>query len=48
MTLQDRRQAWVMDTSGSYQQLRPEAGTAGAAALGTQQMLIELTRSRAS
>jgi polyphosphate kinase len=48
LALQDRRQAWVMDSSGSYQQQRPEADAAGAAALGTQQMLIELTRSRAS
>jgi len=47
MSLQDRRQAWVMDASGSYQQLRPQGDSEGAAALGTQQMLIDLTKSRA-
>jgi polyphosphate kinase len=47
--LQDRRQAWDMRPDGSYVQRVPPAadGRAGAANLGTQQTLMDLTRQRA-
>jgi polyphosphate kinase len=38
--LEDRRQAWDMQSDGSYKQRRPEATTPAEAALGTHQALL--------
>jgi hypothetical protein len=44
--LADRRQAWDLRPDGSYVQRQPPA-EGGPAALGAQQVLMELTRQRA-
>ncbi len=51
--LRDQRQAWEMDSNGSYTQLRPtelspEEKAHGLARVGTHQALMDLTRRRAS
>src|SRR5262245_32645591 len=46
VSLQDRRLAWLMDQDGNYTQLRPEGEVEGAAAVGTHQALMNLTRMR--
>ncbi|HUL72836.1 MAG TPA: polyphosphate kinase 1 [Vicinamibacterales bacterium] len=47
ISLQDRRQAWVMGGDGEYTQLRPDPQAAGPETLGTHQALMDLTRRRA-
>ena len=44
--LRDRRQAWLMDASGKYQQLRPEGEGGGSEIQGTHEHLMELARRR--
>ena len=44
--LADRRQAWVLDSSGAYTQLRPDENSEGAEALGTHQAMMNLMRVR--
>ena len=50
--LRDRREAWVLEPDGHYEQLRAEEGAAGSGAgpeaRGTHATLMELTRSRAN
>jgi polyphosphate kinase len=46
ITLRDQRQAWEMQPDGSYQQLRSPSQGDSTAVLGTQQTLIDLTKSR--
>ena len=46
--LKDRRQAWEMDASGGYAQLRPQPGSEGPEALGTQGALIERIQTMAA
>jgi len=46
VSLQDRRLAWLMDHDGNYTQLRPEGEVERAAAVGTHQALMDLTRMR--
>jgi polyphosphate kinase len=45
--LTDKRQAWVLDTNGTYSQLRPdgEGSSTGAEALGTHKAMIDLASS---
>lgn len=45
--LRDERQAWLMQTDGSYVQIQPSAEATGPAALGTHAWLMDLTRHRA-
>ena len=44
--LSDSRQAWVLESDGTYSQLRPDEASDGAAAMGTHQWLMELARRR--
>jgi polyphosphate kinase len=44
--LRDRRQAWVLNSDGSYAQLRSDGSGEGPEALGTHLTLMELTRRR--
>jgi polyphosphate kinase len=46
VSLRDEREAWVMDGSGSYAQLRPKGTGDRPEARGTHQTLIDLTRLR--
>ena len=46
--LRDRREAWVLEPTGKYEQLMPKDGATGPEALGTHQTLMDLTRVRAS
>ncbi len=46
--LKDQRQAWEMDSDGSYAQRRPPETGDGPAVQGTHQTLMDLTRRRAS
>jgi polyphosphate kinase len=45
--LRDRRQAWALDSNGEYNRLYPEGQSDGPEAIGTHQMMMELTRNRA-
>lgn len=45
--LRDRREAWTLAADGNWSQLRPEGGTEGPETLGTHQVMMELTRTRA-
>ena len=45
--LQDRRQAWEMQSDGTYIRLQPPQGATGPAAAGTHDWLMELNRRRA-
>lgn len=47
VSLEDRRQAWVMQPDGTYVQLRPEPGDEGPAAMGSHAWFIELAKRRA-
>ena len=47
-TLRDSRQAWVMNTDGTYTQLRPEPAAEEPERLGTHATLMDLTRRRAA
>jgi polyphosphate kinase len=44
--LEDQRQAWIMQSDGTYRQVQPKADGDGAAVLGTHAFLMELTRRR--
>jgi polyphosphate kinase len=44
--LRDRRQAWVLNSDGSYAQLCSEGAGEGPEAVGTHLTLMELTRRR--
>jgi polyphosphate kinase len=46
--LRDRREAWVLEPEGRYEQLRAEEGANGPEGRGTHQTLMDLTRARAS
>jgi polyphosphate kinase len=46
--LADQRQAWDMKPDGSYVQRRPPADSRAPESLGTHQLLMDLTRRRAS
>jgi polyphosphate kinase len=46
VSLDDRRQAWVMQPDGTYVQLQPEARDDGAAAMGSHAWFIDLARRR--
>jgi polyphosphate kinase len=46
VSLRDEREAWVMDGSGNYTQLRPKGAGDRPEARGTHQTLIDLTRLR--
>lgn len=46
--LRDRREAWVLEPEGRYEQLRAEEGATGPEGRGTHQTLMDLTRARAS
>jgi polyphosphate kinase len=46
--LRDRREAWVLEPDGRYEQLHAEEGATGPEGRGTHQTLMELTRARAS
>jgi polyphosphate kinase len=48
LSLNDRRQAWVLGEDCRYTQLHPEPGETGTATVGTHQALMDLTRSRLS
>ena len=48
VSLNDQRQAWLMDSDGSYTQVRPQTPGDGPERLGTHQMLIDLTKRRLS
>jgi polyphosphate kinase len=45
--LSDKRQAWVLDTNGTYSQLRPdgEGSSSGAEELGTHRAMMDLASS---
>jgi len=45
--LRDRRQAWVLDSEGTYSQLHPTETDDGPETLGTHAYLMELARRRA-
>jgi len=45
--LRDGRQAWILDSHGTYSQLRPDGDSDGPEMLGTHQTLMNLTRVRA-
>ena len=45
--LQDQRQAWEMQSDGTYIRLQPPQGATGPAAAGTHDWLMELNRRRA-
>src|SRR5262245_62664877 len=44
--LRDHRQAWLLQSDGSYTQLRPDGAGEASAAVGTHATLMELTRHR--
>jgi polyphosphate kinase len=44
--LRDQRQAWTLSPDGSYSQLQPKDNSEGQEQTGTQETLMELTRSR--
>jgi polyphosphate kinase len=46
--LRDRREAWVLEPTGKYEQLLPKEGATGPEGNGTHQTLMDLTRTRAS
>jgi polyphosphate kinase len=46
--LNDRRQAWVLDSNGDYTQLRPDEHSEPMQALGTHQAVMNLMRARMS
>ena len=46
--LRDKRQAWVMKADGTYLQKHSKQGSNGREGLGTQQILMDLARARAS
>ena len=46
--LGDQRQAWVLDSHGTYSQVRSEGNPPDRAAIGTHQKLMDLTRLRAT
>ena len=46
--LRDHRQAWILDSDGSYSQLQPEGPGDGPEAIGTHQTMMELTQSRSA
>jgi len=46
--LRDQRQAWVLNSDGTYSQLRPEGNPEDPRLVGTQQKLMDLTRMRAT
>ena len=48
VSLRDQRQAWLMESDGSYRQLRAQTPGEGPEGLGTHQTLIDLTRRRLS
>jgi polyphosphate kinase len=45
--LRDKREAWVLEPDGNYEQLRAEEGATGPEGRGTHQTLMDLTRARA-
>jgi polyphosphate kinase len=47
VNLRDRRLAWVLKSDGSYEWLQPAHG-GGPETLGTQEVLMDLARARAS
>jgi polyphosphate kinase len=44
--LRDRRQAWMLQTDGTYSRLEPGHATDGPEALGTHATLMDLARHR--
>ena len=44
--LRDQRQAWTLRSDGTYSQLQPKGNSEGPETVGTQQMLMNLTRTR--
>jgi polyphosphate kinase len=46
--LRDRRQAWTLESDGSYHRLQPLENGLGPESVGTQQYLMELARGRAN
>ena len=44
--LDDQRQAWIMQSDGTYRKVQPPAEGDGAAALGTHAFLMDVTRHR--
>ena len=48
VSLRDQRQAWLMESDGTYTQLRAQTPGEGPEGLGTHQTLIDLTRRRLS
>jgi polyphosphate kinase len=46
VSLKDQRQAWLMDSEGSYTQVRPQTPGDGPESQGTHQTLIDLTKRR--
>ena len=44
--LRDQRQAWTLGSDGTYSQLQPKGNSEGPETIGTQQMLMNLTRTR--
>ena len=45
--LRDRREAWVLEPDGRYEQLQAKEGATGPEGRGTHQTLMDLTRARA-
>jgi polyphosphate kinase len=45
--LRDRRQAWILESDGTYSQLHPEGHPQGPETLGSHQTLMNLTLLRA-
>ena len=48
IALRDRRQAWILQEDGTYEQLRPGDSHDGPETLGTHRTLMELARRRSS
>jgi polyphosphate kinase len=46
VSLQDNRQAWVMQRDGTYHQLQPQPGDEGVASMGSHAWFIDLARRR--
>jgi polyphosphate kinase len=46
ISLRDRRQAWILNSDGSYSQLRPEGPADGPETIGTHEAMMKLTLSR--
>jgi hypothetical protein len=46
VSLRDERQAWTMESDGSYKQRRPSGREGALETLGTHAWLIEATRRR--